>query len=96
MAQPDTHVRFERSTGERFGLLRMPAAELPNLPLEDALQLVHLYAEKGWLKCEKAALQWLGRYLTESSPRLQHFTKRPAFNPAAPDTRGAEIRTRDL
>ena len=74
-----TFASNERSDGERSGLLRMPPAELPNLPLQDALQLVHLYAEKGSPKCEKAALPWLGRYLTESSLRLQHFTKRPAL-----------------
>ena len=39
--------------------------ELPNLPLEDALKLVHLYAERGSPKYEKAALRWLERYLTE-------------------------------
>jgi hypothetical protein len=49
------------------------ARELPNLPLEDALQLVHLYAEGGSPKYEKPAMRWLERYLTESSPRLQHF-----------------------
>jgi len=48
------------------------ARELPNLPLQDALQLVHLYAERGSPKYEKAALRWLKRYLTEGSPRLQH------------------------
>jgi len=48
------------------------ARELPNLPLEDALQLVHLYAERGSPKYERAALRWLQRYLTEGSPRLQH------------------------
>ena len=31
------------------------ARELPNLPLEDAPQLVHLYAERGSPKYEKAA-----------------------------------------
>ena len=46
------------------------ARELPNLPLEDALQLVHLYAERGSPKFEKAALRWLERYVAESSPRL--------------------------
>jgi hypothetical protein len=51
------------------------ARELPNLPLEDALQLVHLYAERGSPKFEKAALRWLERYLTESSPRIQHFAE---------------------
>jgi hypothetical protein len=51
------------------------ARELPDLPLEDALQLVHLYADCGSPKYEKAALRWLERYLTEGSLRLQHFAK---------------------
>ena len=51
------------------------ARELPNLPLEDALQLVHLYAERGSPKYEKAAMRSLERYLTEGSPRLQHFAE---------------------
>jgi hypothetical protein len=51
------------------------AAELPNLPLEDLLQLVHLYAERGSPKYEKAALRWLERYLVEQEPRLQHFAE---------------------
>jgi hypothetical protein len=51
------------------------ARELPNLPLEDALQLVKLYAEGGSPKYEKAALRWLERYLTEGSPRLQRFAE---------------------
>ena len=48
------------------------ARELPNLALEDALQLVHLYAERGSPKYEKAAIRWLERYLREGS-RLQRF-----------------------
>jgi hypothetical protein len=51
------------------------ARELPNLPLEDLLQLVHLYAERGSPKYERAAMRWLERYLTEGSPRLQHFAE---------------------
>ena len=51
------------------------ARELPNLPLEDALQLVRLYAEQESPKYEKAALRWLERYLNEGSPRLQHFAE---------------------
>lgn len=43
------------------------ARELPNLPLEEALQLVHLYAERGSPKYERAALRWLERYLVEGS-----------------------------
>lgn len=34
------------------------ARELPNLALEDALQLVHLYAERGLPKYPAAALRW--------------------------------------
>jgi hypothetical protein len=51
------------------------ARELPNLPLEYALQLVHLYAERGSPKYEKAALRWLGRYLTEGTPTLRDVAK---------------------
>jgi len=51
------------------------ARDLPHLTLEDALQLVHLYAERGSPKYEKAALRWLERYLTEDSPRLLHFAE---------------------
>jgi hypothetical protein len=50
------------------------ARYLPSLPLEDLVQLVHLYAGRGSPKHEKAAIRWLQRYLAEkSSPRLQHF-----------------------
>jgi len=45
------------------------------VPDEDALQLVHLYAERGSPKYEKAALRWLERYLAEGSPRLHHFAE---------------------
>ena len=52
---------------------RRPRASEP--PARDALQLVHLYAERGSPKYEKAALRWLERYLVEGSPRLQHFAE---------------------
>jgi hypothetical protein len=48
--------------------------ELPNLPLEDALQLL-LYAKRGSPKYEKAAMRWLLRYVAEGSPRPQYFAK---------------------
>jgi hypothetical protein len=51
------------------------ARELPNLPLQDALQLVHLYAERVSPKYEEAAMRWLERYLAEGSPRLRHFAE---------------------
>jgi hypothetical protein len=54
------------------------ARELLNLPLEDALQLVHLYAEKDSPKFEAAARRWLGRYLEEQSPSLLDFAQMAA------------------
>ena len=44
--QPHAHVRFRRAIERRALWLAEDAArELPNLPLEDALQLIHLYAQ---------------------------------------------------
>ena len=75
-AQPHAHVRFRIAIERRALWAAEDAArELPNLPLEDALQLVKLYAEKDSPKFEKAALRWLERYLTEGSPRLKHFAE---------------------
>jgi len=51
------------------------ARELPNLPLEDALQLVHLYAERGSPKFDPAARRWLVRYLTEGTPSMRDVAK---------------------
>ena len=45
------------------------------LSLPEALQLVHLYAERGSPKYEKATLRWLERYLTEGFPRLDHVAE---------------------
>jgi hypothetical protein len=66
------------------------ARELPNLPLEDVLLLVHPYAEKQSPKYGKAALRWLERYLAEGSPRLQRVgqgrprSPGPARDPGPP------------
>jgi hypothetical protein len=49
------------------------AYELPSL--EDALQLVHLYAERESPKFEKAAMRWLDRYLSDGKPGFQHFAE---------------------
>lgn len=51
------------------------ARELPNMALDDALKLVHLYAECGSPKYERAALHWLTRYMTETAPRLRRFAE---------------------
>lgn len=46
----------------------MPLVSFLTLPLEDALQLVHLYVERGSPKFERAARRWLVRYMTEGLP----------------------------
>ncbi len=46
------------------------AFELGTLPLEDALSLVYLYAEKRETKFERAALKYLRRYIDEANPSL--------------------------
>jgi hypothetical protein len=75
-AEAHASVRFRRAIERRALWAAEDAArELPNLPLEDALQLVRLYAECGSSKYERAAMRWLERYLDESSPRLQHFAQ---------------------
>jgi predicted metal-dependent HD superfamily phosphohydrolase len=52
------------------------AREMPNVPLEDALRLTYLYAEKEqWEKFERAAMKWLRRYLDEKEPTLKNFAK---------------------
>jgi hypothetical protein len=75
-AQPTAQIRFRRAIERRALWMAEDAArELPSLALEDALQLVHLYAERGSPKFEKAALRWLERYMAEGSPRLEHFAE---------------------
>jgi hypothetical protein len=72
--QPGAHVRFRRAIERRALWMAEDAArELPNLPLEDALLLVRLYAENESPKYEKAALRWLERYLIDGSPSLRQF-----------------------
>ena len=51
------------------------AREMRRVPLEDALKLVHLYAEKESPKYERAAMKWLRRYLEEKEPTLKNFAK---------------------
>jgi hypothetical protein len=41
------------------------ARQLGQLTLDNALKLLFLYAEKEPLKYDRAALRWLGRYVTE-------------------------------
>ena len=92
-AQPNAHVRFRRAIERRALWLAEDAArELPNLSLSDALQLIHLYAERGSPKYEKAARRWLERYITEQSPTLQRY----ASGGAGAGGTGAAVKARVL
>ena len=75
-AQPHAHVRFRIAIERRALWAAEDAArELPKLPLQNALQLVHLYYERGSPKAEPAARRWLVRYLTEGTPTLRDVAK---------------------
>ena len=75
-AQPSPLVRFRRAIERRALWMAEDAArEVPNLPLENALQLVRLYAERGSPKYAAAARRWLQRYLDESAPGLEHLVE---------------------
>ena len=90
-AQPRAHVRFRRAIERRALWLAEDAArELPNLSLQDALQLVHLYFERGSAKAEPAARRWLVRYLTEGSPGLSDIAKVTASLAKLEDRRGSD------
>ncbi len=73
-AEGHPYARFHRAVDRRNLVAAEDAArEITKLALEDALQLVHLYAELDSPKYENAALRWLERYLAETSPRLTDF-----------------------
>jgi hypothetical protein len=46
------------------------ALQLGQLPLDQALKLLFLYVEKEPIKFERAALRWLGRYVTDGKASL--------------------------
>ena len=51
------------------------AREMRRVSLEDAYELVCLFAEKESPKYERAAIKWLRRYLDEREPTLENFAK---------------------
>ena len=75
--------RFRRAMQRRALWLAEDAArELPNLSLENALQLVRLFAARESPKFEPAAQRWLVRYLTERTPGLEDPAKVTATSPS--------------
>jgi hypothetical protein len=59
---------FQRAV-QQGNVMRAEAAarQLGQLTLDNALRLLFLYAEKDPMKYERAALRWLGRYVTEGN-----------------------------
>jgi hypothetical protein len=75
-ARGHPHAEFKRALVRgNLWVAEAVARDLPQVSLEEALRLVHLYGEKESPKYERAALRWLERYLTESSPTLKNFAK---------------------
>jgi hypothetical protein len=73
-AEASPRARFERAIERRALWLAEDAMrEMGSVTLAEANQLVHLYAERGSPKFEKAALRWLARYLEEAEPSLERF-----------------------
>ena len=65
-APPSPHIRFRRAIDAKSVVLaELTAREMRHLTLEDALELVVLYAETGDAKFERAASRWLGRLIVE-------------------------------
>jgi hypothetical protein len=51
------------------------AREFPELPLDYALALTYLYADKGDRRFERAALRYLERYMAEANPSLRDVAR---------------------
>jgi hypothetical protein len=65
-AQGSPHTRFRRAIEHRSLLnAELAAREMGKVTLEEALQLVVLYAEQADPRAERAMVRWLGRLFTE-------------------------------
>jgi hypothetical protein len=71
-----TYAEFQRALKNgNLWIAEAVARELPQVWLEDALNLVRQYAKKESPKYERAAVKWLRRYLNEASPELSEVAK---------------------
>ncbi|MFN0153341.1 MAG: hypothetical protein ACKVUT_03090 [Gaiella sp.] len=71
-SEGSAYARFRRALERRnLAAAEDAARELGTVTLDDALQLVHLYAERRSSKYDRAATRWLTRYLVETSPTLR-------------------------
>ena len=64
-------ARLQRALAARnLTSAEQAAFEIAFIPLEQARELVELYAEKGDPTYERAALKYLARYMAEGNPSL--------------------------
>ena len=68
-------LRHARQPPAGFRPAATVARDMPHVPLEDALRLVYLYAEKESPKYERAAMKFLRRYLDERRRRFRNVSK---------------------
>jgi hypothetical protein len=69
-AQGHPRAIFKRAIERGNVVIAEATAREIGLSLEEALQLVLLYAAHEPAKVERAALRWFGRYLSEREPGL--------------------------
>ena len=73
-SQGSAHGRFTRAIRARNVFqAELAALELEGVSLDDALQLVYLYAEAGSSKYEKAVRRYLERWIVETEPSLKEL-----------------------
>jgi hypothetical protein len=76
-AQPHLHGSASAMRIDRRALwvVEDAAASCRTCRSRNALQLAHLYSERGSPKSEPAARRWLARYLTEGTPSIRDVAK---------------------
>ena len=71
-SQGTAHGRFQRAIARRdLSQAELAAYELESLSVEDALQLVELYADRRSPKFERAAIRWLLLYAGDGTRSLE-------------------------
>lgn len=75
-AEASSRARFRRAIERRALWLAEDAMRgMGAVTLQEAHDLLVLYAERGSPKNDRAAMRWLARYLEESEPTLERFAK---------------------
>ena len=66
------YARFRRAlVTQNLAIIQAAATELPQIALDDALEILWLMAHKRDPRFERAAVRWLGRLLLETPTSLR-------------------------